>query len=675
MKRICLFAAYNYGDKVEDYVYDYLTELAKYTDIYYLADNTIKKDDPHVGRLLSICKNIYFVKHGMYDFGSWSLMAKEFVGWDIIKQYDELIFANDSCFCVQGFEKVFDKMDTIECDTWTLMATDENNKGYYETLEDYLKKPIDQVPMFTMGSYFMAFRKKVIEDLDFQHFINSVEKESNRLDVCMKYEMGLTKFLQIKNFKIDAFINTVYRGATIYNTHGIKFLANGFPLVKVKTFRDNPLSIKSLSSMKNLIKMYTGNDKIDEYLKQIGFVEHYGKPLRLNPLKLENWRPFFFKQKFKDIIIPLSPPIYIDIYKVMKHNLVNRKKSIHNRPSGKYIVYFNVSKDMIGGGMLSINRFVDKTLKHFADRFDDVIVSGVPLKNKPVKYSMFEQALPMRSFNKIVKKTYPKHLTLNIPEVFLPGFLNDLTNYQKVWLESIPHLHINILNQNHELFPDRLYIEMCKEYTNKVTVTMAHEEYCTKKVSESIDCPVKLLTPFLPEFYKRDFKDKEKIIAISPDQFIFDGIPKKDEALVYLKSELPDYKIVIIENLKLEEYKQLISKALFTISFGEGYDGYYIEPLMSDSLSFAVYNETFFPPQFKDAPTVYTSYEKFMENIVSDIRKLEKDAKTYKKYSNISEKMTKEVTNDEISLKNLKDFYNGDFDFVPRTYKNLIKGE
>lgn len=669
MKRICLFAAYNYGDDIKEYVYDYLKELAKYSDIYYLADNNISENNPHIERLLGICKNIYFVKHGMYDFGSWSLLAKEYVGWNIIEQYDELLFANDSCFCMQEFEKVFQIMDQKDCDTWALMATDENNTGYFQTLQDYLKIPIEEIPMFTLGSYFMAFRKKVIEDKDFQHFVNSVKKESNRLDVCSKYEMGLTKFLQIKSFKIDAFINTVYRGAVIYNTHGIKLLKDGFPLVKVKIFRDNPLSIKSLESMKTLIKKYTGNNKIDDYLKEVNFVEYYGKPLRVNPLKPENWRPSFFKRKLRDIIIPLSPPIYIDTYKVAKKHLVDRKKSIYKNPSGKHIIYFNVSRDLIGGGMLSINRFVEKTLKHFPDKFDEIFVSGLPLKNKPVKYSMFKEALPMRAFNDIVKNTYPEYLTLNIPEVFLQGFLNDLSNYQKVWLQAIPYLHINILDQNHELFPDRLYLEICKEYTDKVTVTMAHKEYCSAQVAKSIDCPIRVLTPFLPEFYRRGFQDKEKIIAISPDQFIFDGVSKKDEALTHLQNELPDYNIVIIENLKLEEYKQLISKALFTISFGEGYDGYYIEPLMSDSLSFAVYNETFFPPQFKDAPTVYASYGEFMENIVKDIRILEKDEKTYRRYSKISEKMTQDVTNDEISLKNLEDFYNDDFDFSPVTYK------
>ena len=41
MKRICLFAGYNYKNKISQYVIDYLKELSNYCDIYYLADGSV----------------------------------------------------------------------------------------------------------------------------------------------------------------------------------------------------------------------------------------------------------------------------------------------------------------------------------------------------------------------------------------------------------------------------------------------------------------------------------------------------------------------------------------------------------------------------------------------------------------------------------------------------------
>ena len=54
-----------------------------------------------------------------------------------------------------------------------------------------------------------------------------------------------------------------------------------------------------------------------------------------------------------------------------------------------------------------------------------------------------------------------------------------------------------------------------------------------------------------------------------------------------------------------------------------------------------------------------------MEKIVDDRIELENNEKMYSEYSTVTEKMVKEVTNDEISIKNLVDFYDDKFEHVP----------
>ncbi|MCT7584004.1 hypothetical protein N5U55_07755 [Aliarcobacter butzleri] len=668
MKRICLFAGYNAKNYVEEHVYDYLRELSKYSEIYYMADGEpVQKED--IKRLLKYCKNVYFVRHQRYDFGSYSLLAKKFVGWDKIEKYDELIFANDSCFCMQSFEPVFKKMAKKECDAWGLLGTDERNYEHFYTLEDYLKIPASKVPYFCIGSYFLAFRKNVITNREFQNFINSVKKQPSRHQVCMKYEMGLTKFLQKKEFKISSFIDIVYRNVIVYNEQGIRLLKQKFPLVKVKIFRDNPLAIINLDKLTKMIATYSKNNKIYEYIKIFDIKENNSKNLK-NKI-YENLIPQLFKNPKKEVLKQILPPISIEIYKKIKYKnskqskLIDIKNHELKEPSGDFVIYFNVAVDTIGGGMLSINRFIDRSIEIFKNADKKILLSGLPLNNPTVSYSMFESQLSMYHFDEIVASIYPEKLILNIPEYYLPGFIHGLKENHKKWLLSIPFLHINIMDQNHDYFPSRAYFEHCKFYTDKVTITTAHKEYTTQDIADEVDCPIKLLMPFLPQFYRQPHNKKEKIIAISPDEFIFDGVAKKNEALSLLKEKLPDYKIQIINNLTLEEYKQLISKAMFTITFGEGYDGYFIEPFLSDSVAFAVYNTTFFPSQFKDAPTVYESYNEFLSKIIEDIRLLEKNANIYEKYSNKTEQMIKEITNDDISLKNLKDFYDDKYDFIP----------
>ena len=683
MKRICLFAGYNSDGNVDQYVYDYLEELSKYADIYYMAEGPTA-GDTDIDVLLNYCKNIYFIDHGKYDFGSYSELAKQYVGWDVIEKYDELIFANDSCFCVQEFKKVFETMEKKECDAWGLLATDERNYEYYYTLEDYLNIPASKVPYFCIGTYFIVFRKAVIKDKMFQSFINAVQKEQDRHQICMKYEMGLTRFLKKNGFKISAYVDVVYRNVIVYNEQGIRLLKRGFPLVKAKIFYENPLSVDNLDNLKQLIICYVKNNKIDGYLSSM--VSSINQK-HMHGYDLKNtWTPPLFKKSKKEILKLLLPPVFITKYKHMVYRskmnnaaelaLLKEYNCDHTVPSGEYVIYFNVAVDTIGGGMLSINRFIDKTIALFKDTDTVILLSGLPLNNPAVTYTMFEGRLQMYHFSDIVASVYPEKLVLHIPEYYLPDFIHGMSDIQKQWLMSIPFLHINIMDQNHDYFPGREYFEHCKVYTDKVTITTAHKEYTTQEMAEEVDCPVKLLTPFLPEFYKVPHSKKEKIIAISPDEFIFDGVSKKDETLKYLRHELPQYEIVIINNLSLDEYKELISKALFSITFGEGYDGYFIEPFLSNSVAFAVYNTTFFPSQFKDAPTVYYSWDEFIENIVDDIKELQKNEQLYEKYSMLTEKMIKQVTNDDLSNKNLQEFYDDKFDCIPEVcmrtgyYKN-----
>jgi len=65
----------------------------------------------------------------------------------------------------------------------------------------------------------------------------------------------------------------------------------------------------------------------------------------------------------------------------------------------------------------------------------------------------------------------------------------------------------------------------------------------------------------------------------------------------------------VIKNLSYKEYKRTIGRAKWAVTFGEGLDGYFVETIFSGGISFAVYNDHFFPDEFKQLPTVFESYQ------------------------------------------------------------------
>ena len=104
-RRVCLFAGYDADGIIDEYVVDYVRELARFADVYYLCDGHL--EDGELAKLEGITQGAWAVRHAAYDFGSYSMLARELVTWDVIEQYDELLLVNDSCYLLGGLDEVF----------------------------------------------------------------------------------------------------------------------------------------------------------------------------------------------------------------------------------------------------------------------------------------------------------------------------------------------------------------------------------------------------------------------------------------------------------------------------------------------------------------------------------------------------------------------------------------
>ena len=140
VKRICLFAGYDRDGIVDDYVVAYVRELSRHADVYYLADSDMPPDE--LDKLRPYTKGAWAVRHGQYDFGSYSQLAGK-VGWDVIAGYDELLLVNDSCYLLRGLDDVFARMDGKACDWWGLQAT----KGIVATRRNPANRFQQPIPM------------------------------------------------------------------------------------------------------------------------------------------------------------------------------------------------------------------------------------------------------------------------------------------------------------------------------------------------------------------------------------------------------------------------------------------------------------------------------------------------------------------------------------------------
>jgi len=272
-----LFAGYDPDGRIDDYVLVYLKDLAKHADVFYLADCEMAKSE--LSKLDGIVKGAWAMRHGAYDFGSYSALARDLVGWDALSEYDELIFANDSCYLVQPLDETFARMSASPCAWWGVQAC----KGIASTLgvqpfpvkeesiaigsvkSEYLNYfEHDPIYDFLVGSYFLAFRQDVIKDIRFQRIINGVQPENRKLNIVRKNEIGLTRFLIGHGYEFDVWYPEVTKAPAVYTERAFDLIECGFPLFKRYLLSDNHYKISSLSYWKTALTKANSITKIDQ---------------------------------------------------------------------------------------------------------------------------------------------------------------------------------------------------------------------------------------------------------------------------------------------------------------------------------------------------------------------------------------------------------------------------
>lgn len=199
MKRVVIFAHYDKDNIVDDYVIYYLKALKEVaSEIIFVSCNPILNKE----KLDDIATKIIDEKHGEYDFGSYKrgfLSIK-----NNLNDYDELIFANDSCYGpFYSLNKMFDEMKNRNCDFWGVtknkFGMKKVGKKYCFAIRPHLQ------------SYFLVFKNNVFNSDAFQNHILSVKHEEQKNDIIINYEISFTEKLVQAGFKSDEYIKNYYR--------------------------------------------------------------------------------------------------------------------------------------------------------------------------------------------------------------------------------------------------------------------------------------------------------------------------------------------------------------------------------------------------------------------------------------------------------------------------------
>ena len=317
----------------------------------------------------------------------------------------------------------------------------------------------------------------------------------------------------------------------------------------------------------------------------------------------------------------------------------NLKIKKHSATVNRVVVYLVDSDNGINGGYMSIFSMCAQSRHLLATESTAVVMATYPgIPYTTTRYTKFKNDEFIYRFNLISKHfSEIETLIIHVPEYWSMKLLTQLSHSEKNWLKSIPSVQINILNQNIEQLPAPDKLAKLRELTTNLTMTTAHHAYSTEAFQKQYGMPVQLLTTYVsPQFYNPvSFGQKKNQLVYSNDNH-----PKKEQILNKLKKHCPHLTLIEVKDMTYETYKKVISESKYALTFGEGFDNYFIEPYFSGSISFSVYNETFFPtPLFKSFTSIFASYDVLEEELVDTLEALNNK----QAYTDLNKAVTKQL--------------------------------
>ncbi|BDC98607.1 hypothetical protein PEPS_08880 [Persicobacter psychrovividus] len=316
-------------------------------------------------------------------------------------------------------------------------------------------------------------------------------------------------------------------------------------------------------------------------------------------------------------------------------------------------------KDEISGGIMSIASIYEETVKLKEIHCAEVIMVTSPDAHLLLKHTQFPNDIPLYRFNQLSFFSNLHEVTIHIPEyMFKPLLIEKLR--QKLSPIKVNQFHLNILNQRIDIMPTPEVINSIRGKGYYVTQTTAHEQYSNIEIREKYGVPLHKLSVYAtPERYDfRPYSEKEDIILVSPDMGEL-----KDLILEKIKRELPRFEVIIISGITYMKYLELIQRAKYMITLGEGLDFYFIETVFSGGVSFAVYNQDFFTPSFEHLNGVFDSYQSMVEKIDDVINKAETDLNYFQDTNGQQFEACHKIYNGDFYKQNLIDFYTTDYLF------------
>ena len=324
----------------------------------------------------------------------------------------------------------------------------------------------------------------------------------------------------------------------------------------------------------------------------------------------------------------------------------------------RLIVFLTPGREFRSGGILSIVSLYEESRALAAIHESAVALCTVPGDPPLLKYTWFKNRSYILDLHTVLEQCRGvEALLLHVPEYAVNPVVEWAHGAGAPLLRRIRDVHINVMLQNIDVIQGQRVDRL--RPLGRVTATTAHEAYTNATTRAKLGIPLHRLSVMLyPERYRYSpYGEKRSVLIVSPDSH-----PDKVEILDAIQAAMPELSIITIQHMRFETYLEHIHRAKWSLTFGEGLDGYFAEPVFCGAVAFAVFNDRFFTPAFRDLPTVYDSWPTLTNRIVSDMRRLD-EAEPYQACWREIDAVLRDLYSVQRTRENLRQFYIGNYTF------------
>ncbi len=331
----------------------------------------------------------------------------------------------------------------------------------------------------------------------------------------------------------------------------------------------------------------------------------------------------------------------------------------------RLVVFFIPGISQVTGGGLQIFALHRRTRALFKETGTDALICWLPDEGwDQHRFAGFDNDVTVFPLEMVLQScAVDCELFFHLPEYAAADFCNSIGWQRLAALRKKHRLQINILNQNIERMPGPQFVSRLQRIFPDLTATCCNPAWMSAEERERLRLPMH----YLPTWYYPDdapwqpYESKQNLMIVSHDPS-----PYRELVLNAIRRALPELEIRVIWGLKYEQYLELERAAKWSITFGEGLDGYFYGPVFRGGIAFAVRNGTFDVPGFEEKRSIYASYERMAEHIAADISAL--DAKApYEEYNRSLRAPLQRLFSSELTSKALVAFYRGELDFPAAT--------